>query len=88
MEDVLKIILDYGLAGAALIVLSYVNVQQMKLMYKMEERQARVEEIGRANSDKLDNVVDKVDKSFRLNESAIDSINSCRLKNQLPYKSK
>jgi hypothetical protein len=88
VEEIVKVILDYGIAGGALVVLSYVNVQQMKLMYKMEERQTRVEELSRINSDKIDLVVDKVDKSFRLNEAAVDSINQCRAKNQLPHKSR
>ena len=88
MEELLKVILEYGMGGVALVVLAYSNVLNVKLMYKLEGRQARVEEIGRSNSEKLDNIVDKVDRGFRLNESAVDSINACRLKNQLPYKSK
>ena len=76
------------MGGVALVVLAYSNVLNVKLMYKLEGRQARVEEIGRANSEKLDIVAEKMDRSFRLNEAAMDSINACRNRNQLPHKSK
>lgn len=68
MDDILKILLDYGLTGGSLAVLSYVVLQQMKLLSKMEERMARSEV--------------KIDRLLELNEDSLGAMRHCQIRSE------
>jgi hypothetical protein len=82
MEEILKIILDYGLTGGALVVLCFVIIQQQKqavkqteILSRMEERMARSEELQRQ-------IIDDI-KTFRsVSEHMVSAVEYCKSKNK------
>lgn len=88
MEEIIKTILNTGPSGAALVVLAYVTLQTNKLHSISLERLARMEEIERGSSVKLDSLHEKFDNAQRMSDSTFEAINACRSRNGLTIKRK
>jgi len=74
MEEILKIILDYGLTGGCLVTMSWVIVQQMTLLNKIEERMSRQEEIQRQTLEEIRDVKD-------MRAEMLTAVEYCKSKN-------
>jgi|GEM_PF-4397621 cell division protein FtsL len=83
MEEILKLILDYGLTGAALIVLAYVVLQQMKILQEQGKIMQAFQETLTENTEATRELTAVVSELKKNEDRLLNSTEFCRRHNSI-----
>lgn len=76
MDTILEQLLQYGIASVAMVILSYVALQQMKLLSMMAQKLSDA-------SDRITRIEMKQDQLISMNEDSLEAVRDCRVRNNL-----